>query len=201
MQQSSSESTLNQLCSGPREKASLPFNKFASTTNMDANEGHLDDSRNDETTIHQLGNAEKLQSPPRGPRVEGTAIYVDYEEADPRNPINFSRLCAYLLFWMLLRLLKNHLLTYRRKYSITLTACFILALSSAAGSTYNQGFNTMMPELHTTQSIADIGLATYSLGCGVSALMTASLSEEFGRIPLYIVSAGGFAVTHLMIAL
>jgi MFS family permease len=84
---------------------------------------------------------------------------------------------------------------------ITLAACFTMALSASAGSTYNQGFIVMVPELNTTRYIAGIGLAVYSLGCGTASLMTASLSEEFGRMPMYIVSAWGFATTHLMIAL
>jgi MFS family permease len=59
----------------------------------------------------------------------------------------------------------------------------------------------MVPELGTTSYIAGIGLGTYCLGFGVVPLVTASLSEEFGRMPLYLVSAAGFAMTHLMIAL
>lgn len=84
---------------------------------------------------------------------------------------------------------------------MTLTACFFTALAASAGPTYNQGFATMVPELGTTSYIAGIGLGTYCLGFGVVPLVTASLSEEFGRMPLYLVSAAGFAVTHLMIAL
>jgi MFS family permease len=84
---------------------------------------------------------------------------------------------------------------------MTLTACFFTALAASAGSTYNQGFATMVPELGTTPYIAGIGLSTYCLGFGIVPLVTASLSEEFGRMPLYVVSTAGFAVTHLMIAL
>jgi MFS family permease len=84
---------------------------------------------------------------------------------------------------------------------MTISACFFSAIAAAASSTYNQGFPTMVPELHTTSYVAGVGLSTYALGFGIVPLVTASLSEEFGRMPLYIVSAAGFALTHLMIAL
>jgi MFS family permease len=89
----------------------------------------------------------------------------------------------------------------RRKYVMTIAASFFTAISASAGSTYNQGFSTMVSELQTTQYIAGIGLSTYCLGFGAIPLVTASLSEEFGRMPLYITSAAGFSLTHLMIAL
>jgi MFS family permease len=84
---------------------------------------------------------------------------------------------------------------------MTISACFFTALSAASSSTYNQGFPTMIPDLHTTSYLAGVGLSTYCLGFGVVPLVTASLSEEFGRMPLYVVSAAGYALTHLMIAL
>ena len=59
----------------------------------------------------------------------------------------------------------------------------------------------MTRDLHCTTYQATIGLSMYCLGFGIVPLVTASLSEEFGRMPLYIVSAAGFALTHMMIAL
>lgn len=41
----------------------------------------------------------------------------------------------------------------------------------------------------------------FSLGFGVLPLVSASFSEEFGRQPLYIGSAIGYASMHLMVAL
>ncbi|TFK52049.1 MFS general substrate transporter [Heliocybe sulcata] len=107
-------------------------------------------------------------------------IYVDFEKDDPRNPANFSR---------------------RRKWMITFCASFFTGLSAAAASTYNSGFPSMMRDLNCTNFQATIGLAVYALGFSLVPLVTASFSEEFGRQPLYIVSALGFALMHLMIAL
>lgn len=63
------------------------------------------------------------------------------------------------------------------------------------------GFESMCDELHCTHFRATIGLSTFTLGFGVVPLFTASFSEEFGRQPLYIVSAGGFFLTYILIAL
>lgn len=108
----------------------------------------------------------------------------------------------------------------KQKWTITLVACIFTALSgkrhipsicsparfmdwipAASSSTYNQGFASMTRDLHCTTYQATIGLSMYCLGFGVVPLVTASLSEEFGRMPLYVVSAAGFALTHMMIAL
>jgi hypothetical protein len=124
-------------------------------------------------------------------------IYIDFEPNDPQNPFNFSRRCARTASWTAFAVDALN----RRKWIMTLTACFFTALSTSASSSYNQGFATMIPELHTTSYVAGIGLAAYCAGFGVVPLVTASLSEEFGRMPLYVVSAAGFALTHLMIAL
>ncbi|EPQ56672.1 MFS polyamine transporter [Gloeophyllum trabeum ATCC 11539] len=111
---------------------------------------------------------------------EAEHIYVDFEKGDPRNPINFSR---------------------TRKWVLTLCACFFTGLSAAAASTYNTGFPSMMRDLNCTTFQASIGLSVYALGFGIIPLVTASFSEEFGRQPLYIGSAIGFALMHLMVAL
>jgi MFS family permease len=59
----------------------------------------------------------------------------------------------------------------------------------------------MKLDLNCTQFQSAIGISTYCLGFGVVPLVTASLSEEFGRRPLYMVSSVLFALMHLMVAL
>ncbi|PBK98999.1 MFS polyamine transporter [Armillaria gallica] len=107
-------------------------------------------------------------------------LYVEFEVGDPRNPINFSR---------------------RRKWAITVLSSFstLIAASTAAG--YNLGFDSMTRDLSCTRFQATIGLSTFTLGFGIVPLFTASFSEEFGRQPLYIVSAGGFFLMYIMVAL
>lgn len=63
------------------------------------------------------------------------------------------------------------------------------------------GFASMRQDLNCTNFQATIGLSVYGLGFGVVPLVTASLSEEFGRQPLYIGSAIGFLLMYLMVAL
>lgn len=59
----------------------------------------------------------------------------------------------------------------------------------------------MIRDLNCTEFQATIGLSTYTLGFAVVPLVSASFSEEFGRQPLYVGSAIGFALMHLMVAL
>lgn len=107
-------------------------------------------------------------------------LYVEFEKGDPRDPVNF---------------------THRRKWMITGCAVFFTALAAANASTYNMGFPGMVKDLNCTQFQATIGLSMYTLGFAITPLVTASFSEEFGRQPLYIVSAVGFGLMHLMVAL
>ncbi|KAA1468947.1 MFS general substrate transporter [Dentipellis sp. KUC8613] len=107
-------------------------------------------------------------------------LQVEFEKDDRRDPANFSR---------------------TRKWAITMTACLFTCLSATAASTYNLGFDTMTRDLNCTEFQATIGLSVYALGFGIVPLLTASLSEEFGRQSLYIVSCFGFMMMHLMVAL
>lgn len=63
------------------------------------------------------------------------------------------------------------------------------------------GSPSMTRDLNCTQFQATIGLSTYPLGFGVTPLLTAPLSEEFGRNPLYFVSAFLFMLMHIAVAL
>lgn len=58
----------------------------------------------------------------------------------------------------------------------------------------------MSRDLNSTQFQSTLGLSMYCLGFGLVPLVTASFSEEFGRQPLYIVSATGFILMYVMIA-
>jgi predicted MFS family arabinose efflux permease len=59
----------------------------------------------------------------------------------------------------------------------------------------------MLRDLHCSEFQATVGIAVYCLGYAVVPMFTSPLSEEFGRMPLYIISTIGFALTHLMVAL
>lgn len=72
---------------------------------------------------------------------------------------------------------------------------------AAVVAVYNLGFTSMIRDLHCTEFQATIGLSVFTLGFGVVPLVTSSFSEEFGRLPLYIVSGIGFFLMFPMIAL
>jgi MFS family permease len=77
----------------------------------------------------------------------------------------------------------------------------MITKTASAASVYNIGFPSMIRDLHCTQFQATIGLSVYPLGFGLIPLVTASFSEEFGRLPLYIGSGIGFLLMSPMIAL
>jgi MFS family permease len=72
---------------------------------------------------------------------------------------------------------------------------------AAVVAVYNLGFTSMIRDLHCTEFQATVGLSVFTCGFGVIPLVTASFSEEFGRLPLYIVSGIGFFLMFPMIAL
>ena len=72
---------------------------------------------------------------------------------------------------------------------------------AAVVAVYNLGFPSMIRDLHCTELQATIGMSVFTLGFGVVPLVTSSFSEEFGRLPLYIVSGIGFFLMFPMIAL
>lgn len=63
------------------------------------------------------------------------------------------------------------------------------------------GYTSMIRDLGCTRFQATVGLSVYPLGFGVVPLVSASLSEEFGRMPLYVVSSIGFFLMYMMVAL
>ncbi|KAI0761799.1 MFS general substrate transporter [Trametes elegans] len=110
-------------------------------------------------------------------------IYVEFEEDDARDPMNFS---------------------YARKWAITWTASFfsiIVGITASSSSAYALGDPSMIRDLNATQFQATVGLSMYTLGFALVPLVSASFSEEFGRQPLYFFSGVGCLLMHLMIAL
>ncbi|KAK7461799.1 hypothetical protein VKT23_008231 [Stygiomarasmius scandens] len=113
---------------------------------------------------------------------EGNAvapIYVEFEEGDPRNPVNFP---------------------YPKKWKITLLSCFATMIAAYNAGGYNMGFASMTRDLNATTFQATIGLSLYALGFGLFPMVTASFSEEVGRLPIYVVSALGVLLMYVMVA-
>lgn len=131
----------------------------------------------DEPYPQQLDEIIHHRIPPH--EVEKEPIYIEFDKGDRRDPINF---------------------TWKRKWAITATACFFTGLSAATASTYSLGIDSMVRDLNCTPFQGTIGLSTYTLGFSLIPLVTSSFSEEFGRQPLYIVSAIGFALCHVVVA-
>ncbi|KIY68842.1 MFS polyamine transporter [Cylindrobasidium torrendii FP15055 ss-10] len=107
-------------------------------------------------------------------------LYVEFGQNDPRDPMQFS---------------------YARKWAITILSSYATLLASMTATAYSMGYQTMCTDLGCTDFRATVGLSLYQLGFGVVPLVTSSFSEEVGRQPLYFVSAGGFLLMFLLIAL
>ncbi|RPD64469.1 MFS general substrate transporter [Lentinus tigrinus ALCF2SS1-7] len=107
-------------------------------------------------------------------------IYVEFEDDDPRDPMNFS---------------------YGRKWSITITASVFSIITASSSGAYALGFTSMTRDLNATQFQATVGLAMYTLGFALLPLVTTSFSEEFGRQPIYLVTGAGCLLMHMMTAL
>lgn len=112
--------------------------------------------------------------------VDEGVIYVDFEPGDPRDPLTFS---------------------HKKKWTITLTACIFTILVSTSSSSFAMGYDSMMRDLKCTEFEATLGLSLYIIGFAVVPLFTSSFSEEFGRLPLYIVCAFFYTLTQVMAAL
>ncbi|THH29523.1 hypothetical protein EUX98_g4677 [Antrodiella citrinella] len=105
--------------------------------------------------------------------------YVEFEENDSRNPHNFSPM---------------------RKWAITLMTSAFLALSVAGSSSYALGTPSMIRNLHASTFQATAGISTFTAGYSVVPLLISSVSEDFGRQPIYIVTVIGFTLMHLVVA-
>ncbi|KAG2144597.1 major facilitator superfamily domain-containing protein [Suillus clintonianus] len=112
--------------------------------------------------------------------LEYGSFYVDFEDGDRRNPVNFSLV---------------------RKWVITINACAFTGIVAGAASSYTMGYSSMTRDLNCTLFQASVGLSVYPLGFALAPLVTSSFSEEFGRFPFYIVSSFLFLLTEVMIAL
>ncbi|EIW77022.1 MFS general substrate transporter [Coniophora puteana RWD-64-598 SS2] len=106
--------------------------------------------------------------------------YVEFEHNDPRNPVNFS---------------------YTKKWAITLVGVAFTGLSAATSSAYSYGYDTMIAELGCTRMEATLGLSMFTIGFAIVPLVSSPFSEEFGRRPVYLVSAFIFLMSQIMIAL
>jgi MFS family permease len=126
-------------------------------------------------------NEETLKTISHAPTVvEDGSFYVDFENGDGRNPVNFSP---------------------ARKWAITINACAFTGIVAAAASSYTMGNSSMIEDLDCTLFQATLGFSVYTLGFAFAPLVTSSFSEEFGRFPFYIVSSFMFVLSEVMIAL
>ncbi|OCH96367.1 MFS general substrate transporter [Obba rivulosa] len=143
-----------------------------------------DDTQLDEGYVRQLGDLIHHHEHPHAhdekQSVNEEPLYIEFEKGDKRDPVNF---------------------THAQKWAITLAACFFTLLVASGSASFASGFPSITRDLNCTEFQATVALSMFSLGFGILPLVSASFSEEFGRRPLYLGSAIGYACMHLMAAL
>jgi hypothetical protein len=91
MQHYFSHSTLNESFSGSGSKVDLRVGDSACTTDGYTKQIYLGDLQDGHAAKHVPVDAEKQSSTSQGRFAGHDMLYVGFEEADPRNPVNFSR--------------------------------------------------------------------------------------------------------------
>ncbi|KAF7309402.1 MFS domain-containing protein [Mycena indigotica] len=121
-----------------------------------------------------------MGSPDNSATMRGTKFWIDFTEFDPERPVN---------------------LPPTTKWLILSGPLFLQLVVASTASGYALGFPSMMRDTHCSQFQATLGLGIFCLGFAVVPLFTSPLSEMCGRKPLYLVSAAGCVLAHLMAAL
>jgi hypothetical protein len=89
----------------------------------------------------------------------------------------------------------------RRKWTITLTACYMSSLINIAASSYSLGEDSMAAEFHVSKLLVVSGISFFTLGVAIFPLILAPIGEEIGRRYVYLISYGIFFLFFLPIAL
>jgi hypothetical protein len=98
-----------------------------------------------ELVSHQSSDVNLLPAQKRIPG-RNSSLYQDVEKShekdtwssSPKNPLNWSK---------------------RRKWIITLTACYMSSLAQIAPSAYSVGIDGMMIDLNTSRELLDLGIS------------------------------------------
>ncbi|KAI9888198.1 MAG: hypothetical protein M1820_010242 [Bogoriella megaspora] len=113
----------------------------------------------------------------RTTETQNPAFEVDWDSPDDQsNPQNWSLAYKTLVIAMM-------------SYSTTVVTLY--------STSYTSGIPGLQQDFGITETTGILGLTTYLLGLGLGCLISAPMSEQFGRRPLYIISMAFFAVLVL----
>ncbi|KAK6353088.1 hypothetical protein TWF696_005078 [Orbilia brochopaga] len=113
--------------------------------------------------------------------LQGFTTVQDYDSPhDPRNPQNWSN--------------------WKKWYCIFVigTMCFV---NNVGASIISLALPTIAEDFHTSRTVATLGLSLYVLGLGIGPILSAPLSEQFGRKNIYKVSYTMFIFVQLPAAM
>lgn len=98
---------------------------------------------------------------------------VDWEQEDiAKNPLNWSK-------W--------------KRFNCTVFLAFISFLVTLASSIGSGTYESIMADFKVTREVAGMTTSLFLVGFAIGAPVLAPLCEEFGRLPVYIVSMLGFS--------
>ncbi|KAI0262883.1 major facilitator superfamily domain-containing protein [Gloeopeniophorella convolvens] len=101
---------------------------------------------------------------------------VSWQDGDPDNPYNWS---------------------FKRKWVIVAQQSLSTFTVSFASSAYSGGMAFMRKDIPMSETVSVIGISLYVLGFGLGPLLFASLSETFGRRPVFLCTMPAFTLFHL----
>ena len=118
-----------------------------------------------------ITNPEIESWPYQGNGTEEEPFAVVWMDNDPRNPLQWS---------------------YSYKWVIVLSSAFSVLGVTFASSAFSGGIRGLVEEFHTSAEVAILGLSLFVLGFAVGPLVSAPLSELYGRQVLFLVTFGCF---------
>ncbi|OBT97453.1 hypothetical protein VE01_04366 [Pseudogymnoascus verrucosus] len=81
-----------------------------------------------------------------------------------------------------------------QKWTIVLINSVAAVCVTCTSSIYTATYAQILPEFHSSQIVATLGLSLFILGLGFGPMLLAPLSEFYGRRPIYLVSFAFFII-------
>ncbi|WVQ83221.1 hypothetical protein IAT38_005360 [Cryptococcus sp. DSM 104549] len=107
-------------------------------------------------------------------------IWVDFPPSSPHNPFFFST---------------------KRKLAITLVSTFFTCMTASNAGAYSIGTESMSRDLGSNEMEVAAGLGVFCFGFGITPMILAPLSEEFGRRWTYVGAVIVIILVYMMQAL
>ena len=89
----------------------------------------------------------------------------------------------------------------KKKWSATITSCFMSSLISVTASAYSQAIDGIQEDLHSSYLLTVSGISFFTFTVAIFPIILAPLGERFGRRSVYLITFGLFFLFFLPNAL